>query len=405
MADSHSNRKVLRVAIVGCGRQGKVHAENFAFACPNAELVGIVDPNPAAHEWARQRIGPDLCFEKDIQGLYRRFKIQSGAKPGAHGLDALVIASSTDSHASLTASAVEHGLHVLLEKPVAIDLPSHNIVMEAANKRPDVKIVIALSRRFDPSYRQGIERANKGDMGEVYAIKSATVDLHDASGWFIPYSQKSGGIWIDCGIHDIDIARWFLGLSDANSKAKISHVYSIGFNALHPELGQYGDVDNTYGLIQLTDGRSCSINLGRTAIHGHECSAEIHGTRGRLVVNQNPVNNRNTIQDQYGVRSLSTPSYLERFQDAFVIEAKEFVNHCLYSTPVPVTLQDAVAAAQIATGLTYALRSGQIVRFKDTGDPIKPESLEPSQVRSDGWARGVSIGGGQGMQMAARSKL
>lgn len=347
----------------------------FAFACPNAELVAIVDVKGESHTWARQHISAALACEHDIESLYTRYGIKPGGPPGTGGLDALVIASSTESHASLTVSAIDHGLHVLLEKPVATDLPSHELVVKAQERRPDVKVVVALSRRFDPSYRQAIDMIRSGAMGRVYAVKSATVDLYDSTGAITPYLAKSGGIWIDCGIHDIDIARWFLGLGAAETAACVSHVYSVGFNALRDELSKYNDVDNAYGIIQWTDGRTCSINVGRTAVHGHECTAEVQATGGRIVVNQNPVANRNTIQDQHGVRMLSTPSYFERFEEAFAIEAREFVDHCLYSLPLPVTLADAVAAAQIATGLTYSLRSGEVVKFRANGSPICPESL------------------------------
>lgn len=286
----------------------------------------------------------------------------------------MIISTSTDSHATLTVSAIDHGLHVLLEKPVAIDLPSHSLVLEASRKRPDVNVVVGLMRRFDPSYRQAMARVQSGEMGGVCTIKSATVDLYDPAGSFVSYAEKSGGIWIDCGIHDIDIARWFMGLSDPLGGTRVSSVYAVGFNARYPELAQHGDVDTTYGLIQLSDGRTCAINLGRTATHGHECTAEIHCSQGRMVVNQNPALDRNTIQDQHGVRALSTASYFERFKEAFIVEACEFVEHCLHSAPIAVTLQDAVAAAQIATGLAFSLRSGQVVHFDQDGNPVVPES-------------------------------
>lgn len=184
----------------------------------------------------------------------------------------------------------------------------------------------------------------------------------------------------DCGIHDIDIARWFLGLSKAggaNSSAyrpdsRPSKCYAIGYNALHKELSQYGDADTAVGTVQLNDGRSFTIQLGRTALHGHECSMQLFGTKGWLTVNQNPSIDRTQILDKHGVRTESTPSYFERFEQAFVNEAREFIDACLDNAPMCVDLDDAIQAARIAHGLTLALRSGLPVNFDADGNPIRP---------------------------------
>lgn len=110
---------------------------------------------------------------------------------------------------------------------------------------------------------------------------------------------------------------------------------------------------------------------------------------------------------QHGVRTLSTPSYMERFEEAFVNEAREFVDHCLNDAPIPVTLDDAVAAAQIATGLTWSLRAGEVVKFDEEGRPIMPDSLRDGKVGPGGWA--LSAGGEKSrqaaMSMSSTSKL
>lgn len=199
-------------------------ALQFAFTCPNASLVAVVDPFDTAHQWVRSNISDEVVCLREVEDLYRHFNLREGAKPGSGDLDAVVIASSTDSHASLCVSAARHGLHVLLEKPVAIDLPSHKAVIDVHKQRPDVKIVVALSRRFDPSYRQAIARAQKGELGSLFAVRSATVDLFDETGWFIPYSEKSGGIFIDCGIH----GEFVFGGSAPNSLARTACASALG---------------------------------------------------------------------------------------------------------------------------------------------------------------------------------
>ncbi|EPQ29796.1 uncharacterized protein PFL1_02469 [Pseudozyma flocculosa PF-1] len=375
----------FRVAAIGVGRQGKVHALNFAFSTPKADLVAVVDPNEAAQDWARANLPAATKVFGGVEELYAHFGCQRGAPPGSAGLDAACISTETSYHAALCVQAIDFGLHVLLEKPVSIDIEGHVQVVEAAKRRPDVRVLVALSRRFDPTYRNARQRVKAGQMGDVHLIRSATVDQYDDRGWFVPYSLKSGGIFVDCAIHDIDIARWFLGLSNAQGEVPRSRPYRVtasGYNARHPELAQYGDADNALGTVLLEDGRSFYFHLGRTAVHGHECVAEIYGTQGRLVVNANPRLDRLDILDSHGVRSESTPSYWERFKDAFVVEAREFVDCCLDpSLPLPVTLEDAFEAARIATALTISLRSGQPVYFDDKGDPIRPKGWDGTSCK------------------------
>ncbi|KAN0060072.1 hypothetical protein ACQY0O_008045 [Thecaphora frezii] len=370
----------LRIAAIGIGRQGKVHALNFAFATPKAELVAVVDPDANALDWARTHLPEMVLRFSDENDLYAHFGCRRGGAALSGELDAVCISTETSLHAPLCVQAVEMGLHVLLEKPVSIDLEGHKQVVDAAKKRPDVRILVALSRRFDPTYRNAKARVKEGSMGHVHLVRSATVDRFDEEGWFVPYSQKSGGIFIDCGIHDIDIARWFLGLSNADGETPSSRPYkatAFGYNARHPELSQFGDADNAVGAVQLVDGRCFFFHLGRTAMHGHECVCEVYGTEGRLMINGNPRLDRLEILDQHGVRSESTPTYFERFQQAFVVEANEFVECCLdKERKMPVTIDDAFEAAKIATALTVSLRSGVPVFFDAEGVPVVPEGWD-----------------------------
>lgn len=352
----------------------------FSFYTPRSDVVAVVDPSAKSHEWVRANLGAEVQLFSTPKEMYKHFDCQHGAKPMSGRLDAVVISTETSLHATLACEAISYGLHTLLEKPISTTPDGDRQVAQASAKRPEVKLVVAMSRRFDPSYRAAFARLSRGECGEAFMIRSATIDQYDESGWFVPYSLKSGGIFVDCGIHDIDIARWFLGLSNAaivkgavrKPDVRPAKCYAIGYNALHKELSQYGDADSAVGTVQLTDGRSFTIQLGRTALHGHECSMQLFGTKGWINVNQNPVLDRNQILDRYGVRTESTPSYMERFGDALITEAREFTEHCLDDLPMCVTLDDAIQAARIAQGLTLALRSGLPVSFDETGVAIQP---------------------------------
>lgn len=161
---------------------------------PRCEVLAIVDPNPSAKSWASQHV-PSIKFFSTPDELYSHYGCKSGSKPGSSNLDAVVISTETDSHARLSIQTIDLGLHTLLEKPIALNLEAHEAVIEASKKRPDVKVLIALSRRFDPSYQAAKEKILNGELGEPFLVRSATVDMYNPG--FLEYSLKSGGIWID----------------------------------------------------------------------------------------------------------------------------------------------------------------------------------------------------------------
>jgi myo-inositol 2-dehydrogenase/D-chiro-inositol 1-dehydrogenase len=141
----------------------------------------------------------------------------------------------------------------------------------------------------DESYKEAKARIDSGQLGKVYMIKSVTNDQYDPSGFFVAYSKASGGIFIDCGIHDIDISRWLLDVANpaglANPKKQVSRVFASGLSVRHPELGDQGDCDNALAVVEYENGTVCTFHLSRTAVHGHECSCEVFGTESKIVIN------------------------------------------------------------------------------------------------------------------------
>lgn len=293
---------------------------------------------------------------------------------GAPDVDAVLIASETSTHAELAIAAIKAGKHVLLEKPISVDVELSRPVVAAAAANPSVKVMIGFSRRFDESFAEAKAMVDAGALGETYLLKSSTNDQYDESGFFVAYSKASGGIFIDCGIHDIDLARWLLDSSNpaklANPRKEVTRVFGSGMNVRHPELEKTGDCDNGMGIVEFENGTRAMIHLSRTAVHGHDTVSELFGTGGKVVVNGNPQINRLEIRDAHGVRTLSHPSYYERFREAFVHELNTFVDVVLEDKAVPTPAEDALKAAQIAIALTHSFRTGVPVVFGDDGEPI-----------------------------------
>lgn len=249
---------------------------------------------------------------------------------------------------------------------------------ESIKRFPSQKAMCGFSRRFDASYRDAYEQVQRGVIGRPVVFRSQTCDKLDPSGFFVSYAQFSGGIFVDCCIHDIDLLLWFFG----EDVTRVKSVSAVGITAVSPELRRYQDRDNAFGLIELydedsTDGRSDRIAhlfCSRIMAAGQEDATEITGTRGKLAVNTIPATNLVNVYDPQGIHRTIPPDYYGRFRDAFVTEANEFTACCLDDTAVPMRLEGAVKAVKIACGLQESLITGVKIDFDRAGNRITPLS-------------------------------
>jgi myo-inositol 2-dehydrogenase/D-chiro-inositol 1-dehydrogenase len=335
----------LRIGIAGLGRLGQRHALNLAQRVPNADLVAACSPVPAELEWAASTLGVAHTYTDYAAML---------AHPD---LDAVFLVTPTSLHAAQIIAALRAGKHVFCEKPLSLDLADCLAVEAEAARHPQLVAMIGFVRRFDASYQDARHKIVQGAIGKPFLVRSHTCDQNDPSGAFMRFAPTSGGIFLDCSVHDIDLARWLLG----NPEPK--RVFATGVNAIHTGLAAFGDVDNGLATLEFADGSMAAFMTSRTMAHGHETSTEVFGTGGRLAVGGNPRNNRVEISDQHGVRTECTPDFYARFADAFLIEAQEFTDAALGLRTLSLSLQDATAATRIGLVMTQALREGRAIEF------------------------------------------
>lgn len=308
-------------------------------------------------------------------------------------VQAVLIATDTTIHPILTIKAVQAGKHVLLEKPIAVSIADSEPVVEAVKraqaKDPKLRVMVGFSRRcelifffmmtsklilmnqsklVDDSYREAFNR--KHELGDVFYFHGVTNDQYDpaAAEFFKAYSKVSGSILVDCGIHDTDLARWYIG------PEKVKKVFAAGYNARIHSLAESNDVDNAVASIVFESGKLATLHLSRTAIHGHECTGQLQGTNGMYKINTDARMNRLGIYDQHGARFESTQTYYDRFREAFGNEIREFTDACLDpNIKLPVSIDDAMEATKITVGLQMSFRSGQQVFFDENNYPIPPK--------------------------------
>jgi myo-inositol 2-dehydrogenase/D-chiro-inositol 1-dehydrogenase len=339
------SKSTIKIGIAGVGRMGRHHATNLAQRVTGAALVAACSPVAEELGWARDTLGVTSGYA-DYGDLL--------AHPG---LDAVFLATPTTLHADQMAAALEAGKHVFSEKPLALNLDDCLRVEAAAAKRPRQKAMIGYVRRFDPSYRDAHDKIRAGAIGRPFLARSQTADKNDASGFFVRYAGASGGILLDMSVHDIDTVRWLLGAKGAK------RVFATGTIAVHQGLREANDVDNAVATIEFEGGEIATIYASRTMAHGHETLTEIVGTAGRLTVGANPRINRLDIADAHGVRNECTPTFYERFAEAFLHEAQAFVDVIRDDAAPPLTLHDATEATRIGIAVTESLRTRRLVEL------------------------------------------
>ena len=336
----------LRIGIVGLGRLGMRHAENLTRRVPEADLIAACSPVEAERR-AAAALGVSELYADYSSLLANR------------DIDAVFLVTPTSLHADQIIAALDTGKHVFCEKPLALNLADCLKVEAAAAKRPDLVVMIGFVRRFDPSYRDAAAKIAAGAIGRPYLVRSQTTDKNDSSGFFVRFAATSGGIFLDCTIHDIDLARWLLGAP------KPARAWASGTIALHEGLREFHDVDNGVATVEFVDGQIATFFASRTLAYGQDTHTEVFGTDGSLAIGLGARLNRVDLFDDRGVRHECTPDFFARFYEAFQLEAQSFVRAVLNREPSPLPLLDATEATRVAISITDAYRQRRVVEIQN----------------------------------------
>lgn len=336
--------KQLNIGIVGLGRLGKEYATNLLFKIRNAHVLAACSIIEEERAYARDELAISNVFESYEEMLE------------TPNLEAVFVISSTDMHAQHIIEALRAGKHVFSEKPLAISLDACKQVEEVAKQHPNLKAVVGFVRRYDASYQYAKRKIKSGAIGKPFMVRSQTVDQDVVNDFQLQYVGKSGGIFHDYNVHDIDLARWFL-------MSEIESVYALGGSFKHKGFEDAGDADNVVTTCQMTNGTMAIIHASRTAMHGHDTYTEVTGTLGTLRIGRPAGKNRVEIYDIHGVRKECVTTFWERFEDAFLTMAQDFVNCVLEDLPPELSIRDAIMATEAAIAFTKSFREQELVRI------------------------------------------
>lgn len=339
---------MLGIAVIGAGRIGRIHASNL-HANPKSRVVYVSDVRAAAAD--------DLAAQCQAKTADVDTCLDDTA------VDAVVIASSTDTHAALIERAAAAGKPIFCEKPLDLETDTARKSVAAA-AAAGVPLCIGFNRRHDPTFDEIHRQVSGGHIGNVEVV---TIISRDPAPPPIEYVRRSGGLFRDMMIHDFDMARWLLGEEPVD-------VFAFGSVLVDSKIAAAGDVDSAIAVLRTASGRLCHITNSRRCSYGYDQRIEVFGAKGRVSTDNHT---RTTVQlaDASGERrEPALPFFLERYSDAYRLQLEKFL--CLLEGQV-VSLpdgQDGLRALEIADAAQLSA---------DTARPVALDSKKNSNVLHD----------------------
>lgn len=328
---------MIRVAVLGAGRIGNIHATNAA-ANPRCRLVAVADTVVAAARALAEQTGSEAATDPRVT-IARA------------DVDAIVIGTPTDTHVDLLLEAARQHKAVLCEKPVDLDIRK----VDAAAREIDrlgARAMVAFNRRFDPSAAALRRAIDRGDIGEV---RQVVITSRDPEPPPPSYVATSGGIFRDMTIHDFDMARWLLG-------EEPSEVLATAATLVDPAIGTAGDFDTLMVLMRTASGRQCHINNCRQCSYGYDQRIEVFGAHGMLLNdNLRPSTLRRYTASDTEIRDPLLHFFLERYADAYRLELDAFLEALETGKPMPLTIEDGRQALRLADAALASAQTGRAV--------------------------------------------
>jgi inositol 2-dehydrogenase len=336
-------RRRLHVGLIGLGRLGRVYARDLASRIPETRLTAVADTNASA---ARE-----VAAEWEVPAWYDA-PGQLFADPN---VDAIVIVSPTHTHRDVVTEATASRKPIFCEKPLALSLAECR-EMQAAVERTGTFFQMGFMRRFDPGYVAAKRQVDEGRIGRPVVFKSTSRDPYPPS---LEYANpaSSGGILVDMGIHDFDLARWFMG--------DVASVSTIGGVLAYPELATVGDIDNAIVSLTFENGMLGAVDLTRSGIYGYDIATEILGFEGTIRIGYLRETPITILTKATGVSHDVVPYFMERFRDAYTNQLQNFARNVLEDRPAPITIDDGLEALRLGVAATRARETGTTVAVAD----------------------------------------
>jgi myo-inositol 2-dehydrogenase / D-chiro-inositol 1-dehydrogenase len=342
IANKWEEVQMIRIAVLGCGRIGRMHADNIA-AHPRAALAGVFDVHrPSAEEVSARHGATNFS--------------SAGEVFASTAVDAVLVATATPTHADYIEASVGAGKPVLCEKPIDLSLARVNACAERVADK-GVPIQIGFNRRFDPGHRAARDAVAAGEIGTLHQV---IITSRDPGMPPRSYYEEAGGLFRDMVIHDFDLARYMLDEEPVE-------VFAIGGRLIDPALmDELDDYDSTMVVMRTASGKQCHINNSRTAAYGYDQRVELMGDKGMLLSeNRRPHGLRRYSGSATDAAEPLQFFFIERYAEAFMAEIGAFVDAVENGTDTEVDFEDGRRALILAEAAYLSLHEGRMVRVDE----------------------------------------
>lgn len=333
--------KKLNVGIIGAGRIGQVHAKSITYHIPQAKIVAISDIYYEGAEKVAESLGIPNAYE-DYHEILNNPEI-----------DAVLICSSTDTHANIAVEAAEAGKHIFCEKPVDLTVAKIKKVIAAVEKA-GVKLQIGFNRRYDHNFAEIKRLSNDGKLGKLQTIKITSRDPEPPS---IDYVKVSGGIFLDMTVHDFDMARFIGG--------EVEEVYANAAVTVDEAIGEAGDVDTALIALKFKNGAIGVIDNCRKACYGYDQRLEVFGTGGQASAANDTPTNVSYINENGNMTDKPLYFFLERYMQSFTDEMTEFINAVQNDELTKTTVNDGLEALRLGLAAKLSVKEHRPVKLSE----------------------------------------
>jgi myo-inositol 2-dehydrogenase/D-chiro-inositol 1-dehydrogenase len=334
-------KMAINIGVLGAGRIGKVHGQNV-LNIPGVKLVTIVDPfiSDEMVEWAKSN---DVKSSKEAEDIF-----------SDESIDAVLICSSSNTHAEFIVRAAQAKKHIFCEKPIDYDTDRIKETLAIVEKS-GVKLQVGFMRRFDHNHRRVHDEIVAGKIGVPHILH---ISSRDPEAPPLDYVKRCGGFFFDMTIHDFDLARYLVG-------SEITEVYALGAARIDEKVAEIGDIDTALVTIKFENGCFGTIDNSRETHYGYVQRNEVFGSLGSIeVFDDKPDTVR--ISTNEGV-SIAKPQwwFMNRYNDAFRAEIEAFVDCIKNDTEPYVTGIDGLIPALCAKACVKSLQEGRPVKLSE----------------------------------------
>jgi len=326
---------VVKFGILGAGRIGKVHANTIANS-PRASVAYVADAIPDAAGSLARSVGAQVSTVDEIIGS---------------DVDAVLIATPTDTHADLIEKAARAGKAILCEKPVSLSVERIEACLPVVEEA-GVPLMIGFNRRFDPNFAAVQKRIQGGEIGDVEIV---TIISRDPAPPPVSYIERSGGLYRDMMIHDFDMARFLVG-------EEFVTVHALGSALVDKAIGTAGDVDTAAVQMQTASGKIAVITNSRRATYGYDQRIEVHGSKGMLRAGNVHMTTLERADGNGFTQDVIQNFFIDRYVAAYAAEVNSFIDAMANGTTPTPSGQDGLQAQKLAEAATKSSQTGQVVR-------------------------------------------